>query len=52
MGFDLWNTLGVSPQAGILAAVGGLVVAGLFGVHVFWRNRSESGRLKGLSLDE
>ena len=47
MGFDLWNTLGVSPLAGMLAAAGGLVAAGLFGVHVFWRNRSASRTPRG-----
>ena len=29
MGFDLWSTLGVSPRAGVTAAVGALVFAGL-----------------------
>ena len=31
MGFDLWGALGVSPQTGLMAVVGALVVAGLLG---------------------
>lgn len=51
MGFDLWSTLGVSPRAGITAAVGALVFAALFAVRIFWRNRSASPS-RGLSLND
>jgi hypothetical protein len=52
MGFDLWSTLGVSPRAGIAAALGGLALAVLIGVRVFWRNRSDSRTPRGLSLND
>jgi hypothetical protein len=52
MGFDLWNILGVSPQTGLVAAVGTLVLAGLMGIRLFLRNRSASRETTGLSLDD
>ena len=44
MGFDLWNILGVSPQTGLVAAVGTLVLAGLMGIRLFLRNQSAHAR--------
>jgi hypothetical protein len=52
MGFDLWTTLGVSPQAGIAAALAGCVIAGLLAWRAFRLNRSGSRRPPGLSLDD
>jgi hypothetical protein len=50
MGFDLWRTLGVSPLAGLGAVIAGLVIAGLFALRVFWRNRAGEREGTGLSL--
>ena len=52
MGFDLWGALGLSPQTGLLAVVGALVVAGLLGAWTFLRNRSDAHAGRGLSLDD
>jgi hypothetical protein len=52
MGFDLWTTLGVSPQAGIAAALAGCVIAGLLAWRAFPLNRTDSRRPPGLSLDD
>ena len=52
MGFDLWGVLGVSPQTGLMVAVGGLLAAGLLGAWSFLRNRSDSQARRGLSLDD
>jgi hypothetical protein len=46
MGFNLWSALGVTPQAGVAVVLGGVFVAGLMALWIFWRNRAgprESG---------
>ena len=47
-----WTTLGVSPQAGIAAASGRCVIAGLLAWRAFRLNRSGSRRPPRLSLDD
>jgi len=50
MGFDLWKTLGVSPETGLVAIVAAVAVAGLWALRLFWSNRSASRGERGLGL--
>jgi hypothetical protein len=52
MGFDLWDALGVSPRTGVLGVAGALALAALLALRTFWRNRSDSGPSRGLSLND
>jgi hypothetical protein len=48
---DLWETLGVTREQALLGAVGGLVLAGLFAVWGFARQRRAEAT-RGLGLDD
>jgi hypothetical protein len=50
MGFDLWQTLGVSPQAGLVAVGAALVVAALWALRLFWSNRGGGRAARGMGL--
>lgn len=48
---NLWDTLGVSAQGGLLAAAAGLVTAVLLAAGVFLR-RARAEQKSGLGLDD
>jgi len=50
MGFDLWKTLGVSPQTGLVAVVAALAVAALWGLRLFWSHRDDGRAARGMGL--
>lgn len=52
MGFDLWSAVGVSPMTALAVAAGGLALAGLMALRIFWRDRAGAATGRGLGLQD
>ena len=51
MSFDLWGAVGVTPMTALAVAAGGLALAGLMALRIFWRDRrAGTATAQGLGL--
>ena len=52
MGFDLWDTLGITPATGLSVAAAGILFAGLLAMRMFVAERRSRSAARGLQLTD